>query len=47
MPNLFDPLPIRSVTLPNRIVVSPMCEYSSTDGSEVAAMQYARPNHAP
>jgi 2,4-dienoyl-CoA reductase-like NADH-dependent reductase (Old Yellow Enzyme family) len=32
MPNLFDPLPIRNVTLPNRIVVSPMCEYSSTDG---------------
>jgi 2,4-dienoyl-CoA reductase-like NADH-dependent reductase (Old Yellow Enzyme family) len=32
MPNLFDPLPIRDVTLPNRIVVSPMCEYSSTDG---------------
>ena len=32
MPSLFDPLPIRDVTLPNRIVVSPMCEYSSTDG---------------
>jgi 2,4-dienoyl-CoA reductase-like NADH-dependent reductase (Old Yellow Enzyme family) len=32
MPNLFDPLPIRDVTLPNRIVVSPMCEYSSTNG---------------
>jgi 2,4-dienoyl-CoA reductase-like NADH-dependent reductase (Old Yellow Enzyme family) len=32
MPNLFDPLPIRDVTLPNRIVVSPMCEYSSKDG---------------
>ncbi|HMD86386.1 MAG TPA: hypothetical protein VKO18_16990 [Terriglobia bacterium] len=32
MPNLFDPLSIRDLTLPNRIVVSPMCEYSSTDG---------------
>ena len=32
MPNLFDPISIRDVTLPNRIVVSPMCEYSSTDG---------------
>jgi 2,4-dienoyl-CoA reductase-like NADH-dependent reductase (Old Yellow Enzyme family) len=32
MAQLFDPLQIRSVTLPNRIVVSPMCEYSSTDG---------------
>ena len=30
--NLFSPLPQRSITLPNRIVVSPMCEYSSIDG---------------
>ena len=29
---LFDPLPIRGITLPNRIGVSPMCEYSSIDG---------------
>lgn len=29
---LFDPLPIRSVTLRNRIVVSPMCQYSSAEG---------------
>ena len=32
MPNLFDSLSIRDLTLSNRIVVSPMCEYSSTDG---------------
>src|SRR5208337_1558243 len=32
MPNLFDSLSIRDLTLPNRIVVSPMCEYSSIDG---------------
>src|ERR1019366_3691454 len=32
MPNLFEPLSIGDVTLSNRIVVSPMCEYSSTDG---------------
>lgn len=32
MPNIFDSLAIRDVTLPNRIVVSPMCEYSSADG---------------
>ena len=32
MAHLFDPLPIRGITLPNRIVVSPMCEYSSQDG---------------
>lgn len=32
MPHLLDPLTIRTVTFPNRIFVSPMCEYSSTDG---------------
>ena len=32
MPSLFDPLTLRGVTLSNRIVVSPMCEYSSVDG---------------
>ncbi|MCL5006162.1 MAG: NADH:flavin oxidoreductase/NADH oxidase [Acidobacteria bacterium] len=32
MPNLFDPLTIRDLTLRNRIVVSPMCQYSSADG---------------
>src|ERR1700677_3867228 len=30
--DLFSPLTIRSVTLPNRIGVSPMCQYSATDG---------------
>ncbi len=29
---LFEPLTIRGVQLKNRIVVSPMCEYSSEDG---------------
>jgi len=29
---LFTPLDIRKVVLPNRIAVSPMCEYSSKDG---------------
>lgn len=29
---LFQPITFRSVTLKNRIVVSPMCEYSSEDG---------------
>jgi 2,4-dienoyl-CoA reductase-like NADH-dependent reductase (Old Yellow Enzyme family) len=29
---LFEPLQIRGVTLPNRIVVSPMCQYSYTNG---------------
>ena len=30
--SLFDPLTIRSVTFANRIVVSPMCQYSCQDG---------------
>ena len=32
MSALFSPLRLRDVTLRNRVVVSPMCEYSSTDG---------------
>jgi 2,4-dienoyl-CoA reductase-like NADH-dependent reductase (Old Yellow Enzyme family) len=30
---LFSPIGLRDVTLENRIVVSPMCQYSSTDGN--------------
>src|SRR5215213_4302486 len=29
---LFTPYTMRGVTLPNRIVVSPMCQYSCSDG---------------
>jgi 2,4-dienoyl-CoA reductase-like NADH-dependent reductase (Old Yellow Enzyme family) len=32
MSRLFEPFTLRGVTLRNRIVVSPMCQYSSTDG---------------
>lgn len=32
MPHLFEPLTIKGITLRNRIGVSPMCQYSSTDG---------------
>lgn len=31
-PTLFHPLTIRGVTLANRFVVSPMCQYSADDG---------------
>jgi 2,4-dienoyl-CoA reductase-like NADH-dependent reductase (Old Yellow Enzyme family) len=31
-PHLFSPLAVRSVTLRNRIGVSPMCQYSAADG---------------
>jgi 2,4-dienoyl-CoA reductase-like NADH-dependent reductase (Old Yellow Enzyme family) len=32
MASLFDPFAVRGVTLPNRIIVSPMCQYSSLEG---------------
>src|ERR1700688_138690 len=32
MSELFSPIRLREVTLRNRVVVSPMCEYSSVDG---------------
>ncbi len=32
MPHLFSSLKIKNIELRNRIAVSPMCEYSSTDG---------------
>src|SRR6185437_11775286 len=32
MPDLFSPLTLRGLTLRNRIAVSPMCQYSCTDG---------------
>lgn len=32
VPSLFQPLKVRSVTLRNRIGVSPMCQYSAEDG---------------
>lgn len=30
---LFSPITLRNLSLPNRIVVSPMCQYSAVDGS--------------
>jgi 2,4-dienoyl-CoA reductase-like NADH-dependent reductase (Old Yellow Enzyme family) len=30
---LFSALPLRALTLPNRVVVSPMCQYSAMDGN--------------
>jgi 2,4-dienoyl-CoA reductase-like NADH-dependent reductase (Old Yellow Enzyme family) len=33
MPRLFEPITLRGLTLPNRIMVSPMCQYSAVDGS--------------
>lgn len=32
MNSLFDPITLRSVTFPNRVWVSPMCQYSATNG---------------
>lgn len=36
MSALFSSLALRSVTLPNRIVISPMCQYSAEDGAATA-----------
>jgi NADPH2 dehydrogenase len=33
MSALFSPISLRDLTLPNRIMVSPMCQYSADDGS--------------
>jgi 2,4-dienoyl-CoA reductase-like NADH-dependent reductase (Old Yellow Enzyme family) len=32
MPHLFSPIKIKNIEFKNRLVVSPMCEYSSEDG---------------
>lgn len=32
VPPLFTPFELGNLTLPNRVVVSPMCQYSATDG---------------
>ena len=32
-PALFRPFTLRGLTLPNRVVVSPMCQYSCVDGT--------------
>ena len=32
-PPMFTPLTLRGLTLPNRVVVSPMCQYTADDGS--------------
>jgi 2,4-dienoyl-CoA reductase-like NADH-dependent reductase (Old Yellow Enzyme family) len=33
MAKLFEPISLRGLTLPNRIIVSPMCQYSALEGS--------------
>jgi 2,4-dienoyl-CoA reductase-like NADH-dependent reductase (Old Yellow Enzyme family) len=32
MPSIFDEIQIRDLTIPNRIWLSPMCQYSAVDG---------------
>ena len=32
VPPMFQPFQLRGMTVPNRVVVSPMCQYSATDG---------------
>ena len=32
MSHLFEPLKLRDLAVPNRVWVSPMCQYSAVDG---------------
>lgn len=32
-PHLFQPITLRTVTAKNRILISPMCQYSALDGA--------------
>jgi hypothetical protein len=34
LPRLFQPMQLRGLTLPNRIFLSPMCQYSADDGHQ-------------
>jgi 2,4-dienoyl-CoA reductase-like NADH-dependent reductase (Old Yellow Enzyme family) len=36
MPALFEPLPLRGIELANRIMISPMCQYSAVEGCATA-----------
>ena len=31
--NIFSPIKLRSISIPNRVVISPMCQYSAVDGN--------------
>jgi 2,4-dienoyl-CoA reductase-like NADH-dependent reductase (Old Yellow Enzyme family) len=42
MPHLFQPLILRGLTLANRVLVSPMCQYSSIDGFAARRARAAR-----
>ncbi|MDP7342594.1 MAG: oxidoreductase, partial [Alphaproteobacteria bacterium] len=33
MPALFDPITLRGLQLDNRVIISPMCQYSAEAGS--------------
>jgi 2,4-dienoyl-CoA reductase-like NADH-dependent reductase (Old Yellow Enzyme family) len=33
LPKLFEPIQLGGITLPNRVVIAPMCQYSADDGS--------------
>ena len=33
-PLLFEPFTLRGVTLPNRVVMPPMCQYRATEDGE-------------
>ena len=42
-PQLFTPIQLGGITLPNRVVIAPMCQYSAQDGSATAITQWGSP----
>ena len=44
-PLLFEPIALREVKLRNRIVVSPMCQYSAKDGQVGDCVFYNAADH--
>ena len=43
MSALFSPIKLAGLELPNRLVVSPMCQYSADDGSATVEAVTSRP----
>jgi hypothetical protein len=44
MSKLFEPISLGQLTLPNRIVIAPMCQYSSDNGKATSlASRSSRP----
>lgn len=43
VPKLFKPLKLRGMLMPNRIMLSPLCQYSADDGHYTMYVKLKRP----